>query len=419
MHNSSDPVINELQKARIRLLMHWPIFAPFILQLELKEVDWCDTAATDGRHFFYNREFVKKLDREQLMFLTAHEILHCCLDHIFRRGHRDPDIWNCAIDYIVNYSLVNTKDRDGKSIGRMIEKVPPVDKSLYDPAYTDEFSAEELYALLEKDATKIQFTVIGADGKSTMCCRRPLDMHLEPSDSEGGDKQQTDGTSGPPRPTQEQIEATRDLIKATLIQAVQQPNLDPGKVPAGVLRLLNRLLEPKLNWREMLDNVLRSSLKHDYTYTRLSRRFWTTGLVLPGQDNQDKVTAVAFLDGSGSTTIEMVTEFLSECKGIMDTFADYELTVATFDTKIYNVVVYTPDNADEILSYEFYGGGGTQPLCCWDYLKEHDIVPDKILLFTDGYVGGDWGDPDYASTLFIVHSNPSAKASHGLTVHYP
>ncbi len=65
-----DPVVSELLVARLQVLLDWPLFAPFVIGLELKEVEWCPTAATDGRYFYYNREFVKQLDREQLKFLT-------------------------------------------------------------------------------------------------------------------------------------------------------------------------------------------------------------------------------------------------------------------------------------------------------------------------------------------------------------
>ncbi len=403
----TDPVLDELQKARIKLLLDWPIFGPIILNLELKEVDWCPTAATDGQFFYYNREFVKKLDRAQLLFLTAHEILHCCFDHIFRRGNKNKDIWNMACDSLVNYSLINTKDRDGRMIGRIIENIPPVTKIIYDPAYTDEFTVDEIYALMEKNQIKIQM---------------PLDMHLDAVSGDGDGESEGKGDKpsdeGPPRLSEEAIQEIRDVIRTTLIQASQQPNLDPGKIPSGIKRLLNKLLESKIDWREMLDNVLRSSIKYDFTYTKMSRRFWTTGFVLPGQNNLDKVTAVAFLDGSGSTTKEMITDFLSECKGIMDTFQDFELTIGTFDTEVYNVFVYTPDNSDDIVKYPFRGGGGTTPSCCWKYMEEHDIMPHKLLIFTDGYVGDDWGDPNFCDTLFIIHSNPGITASHGVTVHY-
>ena len=116
--------------------------------------------------------------------------------------------------------------------------------------------------------------------------------------------------------------------------------------------------------------------------------------------------------------MEMITDFLAECRGIMQTFRDFKLTVMTFDTRVYNVQEFTPDNADDIDRYDFHGGGGTSPSCCWRYMREHDIMPHKLLVFTDGYVGIDWGDPDFSDTLFIIHSNPTAKAPYGQTTHY-
>jgi predicted metal-dependent peptidase len=151
----------------------------------------------------------------------------------------------------------------------------------------------------------------------------------------------------------------------------------------------------------------------------MSRRFWSSGLVLPGSDVLDRIEVVACLDGSGSTTPEMIRDFLSECQGIMSMFRDFKLTVMTFDTEVYNVVEFTPDNADEIADYKFYGDGGTAPSCCWNYMREHDIVPDQLLVFTDGLIERlEWGQEDYADTLFVIHSNPNINAPYGATVHY-
>jgi hypothetical protein len=90
----------------------------------------------------------------------------------------------------------------------------------------------------------------------------------------------------------------------------------------------------------------------------------------------------------------------------------------TFDTEVYNVVEFTPDNADEIERYEFYGDGGTAPSCCWRYMREHGIMPHKLLIFTDGMVEPDWGEEGFADTLFIIHSNPYITAPYGQTTHY-
>jgi len=237
-------------------------------------------------------------------------------------------------------------------------------------------------------------------------------MHLDSYDV----SKESDGQSGPPMLTAAEIDDMRDQVRTTLLQA--QQNTPAGKLPVGVKRLLDRLMTPKLNWRQILYTLMRSMIKYDYTYMRPSRRSYSSGLILPGQETQERVTATAFLDGSASTSKKMVSDFLAECRSIMTTFRDYELTIATFDTEIYNVKVFTPFNMHEINAYEFKGGGGTLPSCCWKYLKEKRLKPDKILLFTDGEVNLDWGDSNYADTVFIIHSNPDIIAPYGRTIHY-
>lgn len=407
-----DNVVEKLENARIQLLLNWPLFGEIIIHLPLKEAKWCNTAATDGKFFYYNEEFVSKLSKEQTLFLTAHEVSHVLLLHIFRYGNgRDQDILNMAMDYIINYMLINTKDNNGNAIGKIIENVAPVDKILYNPLYTDEFTVEELYDLLVKNKIKKQNT---------------LDMHLngEPSDekdkdgSNDGDKI-TDGENGPPTYTQEEIDAIKENMLNVVIQAItQQNNISPGSVPAGLMRMLNDLLEPKFDWKSMLDNVLRTSIKYDYTYAKKSRRTYNN-IILPGRNVLYKVTAAIFMDASASTTQEMISDFMSEVAGIVKTFRDFELTIGTFDTEVYNVVTLTPSNVDDLYTYEFKGDGGTAPSCCWNYLKANEITPHRIILFTDGYVGDDWGDRDSGiETLFVIHSNPRIVAPYGKTCHY-
>jgi predicted metal-dependent peptidase len=319
---------------------------------------------------------------------VRHEVLHAALEHVFRRGERDKDLFNMAADFIVNHVLIHNK------VGK------PLKGCLYKPEYSsDDYTVEELYALLEQKRMKIEM---------------PIDMHLDGSGDGNGDP-----SDGHPDYSAEEQQAIQDNLRAALVQGVQQQEQKaPGSTPAGILRLVDRLLRPRINWREMLDNVMRSTIKHDYTYMRLSRRSWSSGLVLPGPEVLDRVEAVACLDGSGSTTQAMITDFLSECQGIMSLFRDFKLTVMTFDTEVYNVVEFTPDNADDIVRYDFYGDGGTRPSCCWRYMRDHDILPHKLLIFTDGEVGSDWGEEGFSDTLFIIHSNPRIDAPYGQTTHY-
>ena len=94
-------------QSRVRLLLKHPFFGNLATRLKLKNADdWCPTAATDGLHLFYSREFISPLTSEELDFLIAHEVMHCVYDHMERREGRDPQVWNMATDYVINGQLV-------------------------------------------------------------------------------------------------------------------------------------------------------------------------------------------------------------------------------------------------------------------------------------------------------------------------
>jgi len=111
----SDPIIEKLTTARVGLLLRQPFFGNMATRMRLVDAsDWCKTAATNGRDFYYNRDFVNSLNSKKLEFLFGHEILHCVFDHFGRLGSRDPKLANIAQDYAVNQILVD--DRIGEKI---------------------------------------------------------------------------------------------------------------------------------------------------------------------------------------------------------------------------------------------------------------------------------------------------------------
>ena len=121
----------KLVTARIGLLLRAPFFGNLATRMQLINADsWCQTAATDGRHFYYNSRFVNQLPLKQLEFLVGHEVLHAVYDHMGRRNQRDPKLWNIAGDYCINIDLVDN---------RVGAKIPV---ALYDTKYRG-MSAEE------------------------------------------------------------------------------------------------------------------------------------------------------------------------------------------------------------------------------------------------------------------------------------
>ncbi len=73
-----------------------------------------NTAATDGKRFYWNPKFVLKHSITGLRFLCTHEAGHAIYMHPQRRGSRNPKLWNIAVDYIVNGMVMDDLQNRGK-----------------------------------------------------------------------------------------------------------------------------------------------------------------------------------------------------------------------------------------------------------------------------------------------------------------
>jgi predicted metal-dependent peptidase len=387
--------------ARIGMLLRAPFFGNLATRLKLVNSDeWLQTAATDGRSFYFNSRFIMALATKEVEFLVGHELLHVAYDHMDRRGSRHAQLYNIACDYAVNADLVKHK------VGTLITTVP----ALYDRKY-DGMSSEEIYEILYENAEKIDISAL-----SDMV----LDEHLdgEEGDGEGagdGDKDSKAG-AGKPKLSAEERQQIRDEFRQAMIAAAQQA--DAGNVPGGVGRMLADLTEPKMNWRELLRMQLESTVRSDYSWMRPSKRGWHHDAIMPGMKPGETVDIVVAIDESGSISDAMTREFLSEVQGIMDQFDAYKIHVLTFDTQVYNPVIYTSENLESIAEYEVMGGGGTDFDCVFEFLKEEQIEPKRLVWLTDGYPCGSWGDENYCDNLWIIHGSKTIVAPFGTTTYY-
>ncbi len=386
MQHSLDPIIDKIIVARVGLLLRHPFFGNMATRLKIQEcTDWCPTAATDGRHLFYNRDFFEKLSIKQVEFVIAHEILHNVFDHMSRRESRDPQIFNIAADYCVNGQLV--RDRIGD------HNIPDI-KIFHDSKYYG-YSAEQVYDEIFSKYDEEQLNALG----------QLLDEHID-WEKEG---------KGRPQYSKEDLKKIRDEVREATMQAAQAAGA--GHTPASVARLIKELTEPKMNWRELLRQQIQSLIKNDYSFTRPNRKGWHMGAVLPGLKNDETIDVCISIDMSGSIGDAQAKDFLSEVKGIMEEYKDYKIKLWCFDTQVYNEADFDGYN-DDIMSYEVKGGGGTDFMANWTYMKDNDIQPKKFIMFTDGYPWDSWGEEDYCDTLFIIHGNDTIVPPFGNYAYY-
>ena len=402
-------IIDKLVTARIALLLKHPFFGNLATRLKLVNADsWIPTAGTDGRHFYYNTKFIDKLTPKQAEFLFGHEVLHNVFEHMLVRiGSRNPMLWNIAADYAVNQILVEQK------IGDMPQGKKGENKGFQDDKYKD-WPAERIYDELYKTAKKNGKKALDKLGKL-------IDEHVDwgkgDSKSDKGKKKDEKGSSRPVY-TKDELKKIRDEVKEAMISAAQSTGA--GSLPGAIQRMVKELTEPKMNWREIIQQHILSTMKADYTWMRPSRKAWHTSAILPGQKNDEMIDICLSLDASGSISDEQCKEFLTEVKSIMDQYKDFRIHLWSFDTRVFNPVVFTPDNADELLDYKLGSGGGTDFECNWTYMKEQGIEPKKFIMFTDGWPFDSWGDPDYCDTIFLINNTyeRNIEAPFGLTVPY-
>ena len=385
-----------LVTARIGLLLRHSFFGNLATRMSLTNADeWCSTAATDGLKFYYNSRFIMMLRPKEVEFLVAHEVLHVVYDHMGRRGTRDPQLFNIANDYAVNADLKRHK------VGEFIKTVP----CLYEQKY-DGKSSEEIYDDLMKNVQKIDINSL---------IDQMIDDHLD-GDGDGesdGDGDEKEGKGKGKRPTMsgEERERARQEIKQAILNAAQ--SAEAGTLPKGVERLIRSVTDPVMPWRELIQTNLTSAIRTDFSWMRPSRRGWHMDAIMPGMTPGEEIDVVVAIDMSGSISNKQAQAFLGEIGGMMDAFDGYKVHVFCFDTEIYNPADFTSENLDSIDGYEPQGGGGTDFDAIFEYLKEVGNVPKRLIVFTDGYPCGSWGDADYCDTTWIIHGDPDPNPPFG------
>ena len=407
-----EEVLDRIIVARVGLLLRHPFFGNMATRLRILAADeWLPTAAVDGRNLYFNTQFFNAMDNKEIEFVIAHEILHCVFDHLDRRGERHPQLYNIAADYIVNNTLVDER----------IGQKPKIVDCFQDFKYRG-WTPEEVYdELFEKAKQDMEDFLEQMEQEGEM-----LDEHLDnegegssdTEENEGKDSKGNSVSKKKPKYSKEEMEQIKNEIKESMINAASSAGA--GNVPAGVQRMIKELTEPKMNWREILRQQIQSTIRNDYTFARPSRKGWHTGAVLPGMNFDETIDICIALDMSGSIGNTQAEDFLGEVKGIMDEYKDYNIKIWCFDTQVYNEQDYSADSGEELTDYEIIGGGGTDFMCNWTYMKENDIQPKKFLMFTDGYAWDSWGEEDYCDTVFVIHSHhdKNLEAPFGMTAHY-
>ncbi|BBO83647.1 hypothetical protein DSCO28_42130 [Desulfosarcina ovata subsp. sediminis] len=82
-----------------------------------------------------------------------------------------------------------------------------------------------------------------------------------------------------------------------------------GDLPAGLARMIERLLSPKLDWRQLLNRFIQASARSDYAWMPPNRRYLHRNLYLPAMRSTDLPEVVVAVDTSGSVSSTELNQF--------------------------------------------------------------------------------------------------------------
>ena len=358
--------------------------------------DDCPTAYTNGRDDYYGRAFADGLSDSEFRFLILHETYHKLFKHLTTWDHLykdDAQLANMACDYVINLMIadenrdlfaVMPKDAEGNNIGLLDEKFRNMDTA-------------QVYKILKQDQEQK-----GSDASNTPNEGAGLDEH----DWEGAQEMDAD----------EQRELAQDID-----QAVRQGALTAGKVGSGGNRAIDQLLQPEVNWREVLREFITETCRgnDDSTWRQPSRRHMAMGILRPSGITERVGELVIAIDTSGSIGQHELTKCLSEIKGVCDMVKPESVRILYWDTKVCSEEVYgaTGTPLEQLTqTTKPAGGGGTRVQCVPDYIQEKNINAQAVIVLTDGYLGGRWGAWS-TPLLWGILDNKSARPTTGKTLH--
>ena len=399
--------LNKIIKARSKLMRGHVGMASMLLHLDLVEVDAskCETLATDGRRIFYNPVFINEISEEELKGVLVHEALHCVYEHMLRRGkNRHPKVWNIACDYAINSFLVYDLHMELPEGGLLKRKY-------------HRMTAEQIYRILINDEEALEESIDGiftnpkpkgkpkgeSEGESeggsggnpthTKTGQKVGDIDLDSIPDTVGQVWDAQNEDGKPLTPSELGDLKSELQRAVSMS----DKLEKSMSQDGTSSMGNRmkeLKEVKLDWKDLLSDILQSTVANQNTWSRLNKRHSWRGVCLPSKTTSPYGgELVVAIDTSGSVSQYELNVYGTEIQAMAEDCGIERIRVCYCDTTVRKNAdgewwyIFDLDQGDE-LTLRARGGGGTHfdpPFNLYnDYSDDTENV-QAFIYFTDGY----------------------------------
>lgn len=338
-------------------------------------------AATDGENLLLNPETFFKYSLPKRVFIVAHEIMHCILNHcIMLRPYKasgkvhfkdgtslpyDHKTMNVAMDLVINDVLIKSQVGQFPEDGCHDVNIATADDSFLDA-----------YQKLYKDQQKNGGKGGGGGGKG-----QGFDQLLDPGAASGKD---------PGQAAQGRSQAAWDAAVAGAIAAAKVQ----GKLPGALERLLGEVLEPEVSWQDHIRALFARRVGNSsYDWRKADRRFIQRDIFSPARSGYGCGEIVVGVDTSGSIGQRELDVFFAEMRGILEELKPSKVYLVWCDAKVHKVDEL--DSAADLMGLKPYGGGGTDFKPVFKWADEEGIKPEALVYFTDMLGDFPKTDPGY------------------------
>lgn len=413
-------------ETRVALMWHMPAFSYIFYEMMDKSTptakyaiftDDVPIAATDGSSLMLNPATFFKYTLGERIFICAHEILHCVLNHciIFLRFARSgkityPDgvtlpyhheLMNVAADLVINDMLIvgsdekdqtcgtfNTDWLHDRSIATANDSVIDAYRKLFKKAGGKPLKSGQSQGQGQGQGQNGPPAPGRGDGTDAVNGgKEAFDKHLDPGTSEG---------KSPGQAEQER----NDAEWTTKVAAAAHAARVQGKLPGMFDRVFGEILDPEVDWSDKIEALFARKVGNSaYDFRKVDRRMVTRDIIAPGRSGRGADTVVIGVDTSGSINDRELDVFFAEMGGILSDIRPHRLLVAWCDANVHRVdEVYDANDLYALRSGKAPGGGGTSFRPVFEWLAEDGIEPDALVYLTDGY--GRF--PDKAPTYPVI-----------------
>jgi len=369
----------DIEKAMGQFLFTRPFIGFCMSNWIVQKRDNCPTMGIGvfyGRvHLVYNDAWCSSLTKEELMAVLEHELLHLLHGHTYRRGYRDPEMWNVAADLAIN-TLIQGKLPKG---------------CLWPP---DEWKGKATEWIYEKlpQPQRGKGGSSGAPGSGTDW----KEGHPEWANGSIDDHSHWGESDGP---------GVQESVLKKMVGDAQSRS--KGQIPSSYQSIVEEIMRPKIKWKDVLKHYIgtRVAQEQSRTWRRRSRRLMATLPSIPwkGFLRKRSVDVMVAVDTSGSVDDDMIKQFFTELEYLAHKM-NARVDLIQCDAAVHSFGEYKKGMWKTI---KVTGRGGTDARPPFTMLEDKGITPDVMVYFTDGDIGGDYPEaaPDFPVIWMITRQD--------------